>query len=89
MFASASVQRHVAIEVADARLAQSLIASGIAIGFLPRESLAERPLLARVDLVEQAPWFDVGLASRSDRPLPQAAAALRQVLLSFATADLA
>lgn len=86
LFAKAQVRREVAIEVADMRTAQSLIAAGVGIGFLPSECVPERPGLARVDLVEELPFFDVGLASRSDRPLSQTAAALREVLCSFADA---
>ncbi|MTD56501.1 LysR family transcriptional regulator [Amycolatopsis pithecellobii] len=86
LFAKARVRREVAIEVADTRSAQSLIAAGVGIGFLPAECLVERPRLAPVDLVEKPPSFDVGLASRSDRALSQTAAALREVLRSFAEA---
>ena len=84
LFAAAQVRRHVAVEVADVRTAHSLIEAGLGIGFIPEESLSERSRLTRVDLVEQPPWFDVGLASRSDRPLSQPAAVLRQVIRSFA-----
>jgi DNA-binding transcriptional LysR family regulator len=86
LFAKARVRREVAVEVADMRTAQSMIAAGVGIGFLPSECVAERSRLARVDLLEQPPFFDVGLASRSDRPLSQTAAALREVLCSFADA---
>jgi DNA-binding transcriptional LysR family regulator len=84
LFAKARVRREVAIEVADIRTAQSLIAAGVGIGFLPAECVSERPRLARVDLVEAPPHFEVGLASRSDRPLSQTAAALREVLCARA-----
>jgi DNA-binding transcriptional LysR family regulator len=84
LFAAAQVRRHVAVEVADVRTAHSLIEAGLGIGFIPEESLPERARLTRVDLAEQPPWFEVGLASRSDRPLSHAAALLRQVIRSFA-----
>lgn len=84
LFAKAGVRREVAIEVADMRTAQSLIAAGVGIGFLPSDCVAEHPGLVRVDLAEEPPFFDVGLASRTDRPLSQTASALREVLCSFA-----
>jgi DNA-binding transcriptional LysR family regulator len=84
LFAAGRVRRTVAIEVIDLRMAQSLIEAGVGIGFLPSEILTTAPRLVEVDLAEKPPPFEVGLASRNDRPLSQTAAALQQVLVTFA-----
>lgn len=84
LFATGRVRRTVAIEVSDLRTAQSLIEAGVCIGFLPSEIVTTARGLVEVDLVEKPPSFEVGLASRNDRPLSQTAGALQQVLVAFA-----
>ncbi|MEU4602574.1 LysR family transcriptional regulator [Kribbella sp. NPDC023972] len=84
LFAEAGESRKVGVEVPDIRTAQVLIEAGVGIGFLPEEAATERPRLSMVDLSDPTPWFEVALASRSDRPLSEPAAALRQVLVSLA-----
>jgi DNA-binding transcriptional LysR family regulator len=82
LFATAGIERTVALEVVDTTTALTMVQRGLGLAFVPQEQITMRPGLTQVDLADPPPLIDLALALSRNHPPSEATRALRRALLA-------